>query len=104
MTTPPLGERQRAALRELKHWAAARARGEADAEAGFKDRNEAADSELQDARRRIAAALTDARAAADEALQDTSAAVSGRYDEEHGKCSRSYGGRPHQAKGQNGPA
>jgi hypothetical protein len=102
--TTPLAEQQRAALRELKQLAVARARGEADAEAGFKDRNEAAERELQDARKRIAAARTAAQAAADEALQDTSAAASGRYDEDHGKASRTYSARLLKVKEQYGAA
>src|SRR5438132_14127889 len=55
MTDSPLVERERRALAELARLASERAGAEADAEPGYGARKEAADTELREARERIAA-------------------------------------------------
>jgi hypothetical protein len=91
MTNTLLADRQRAALRELSQLAAARARGEADTETGFKNRNEAAEREFRESRSRIDAALAAAQTAANQALKDTTATVTKQFDEQHTACNRAYG-------------
>jgi hypothetical protein len=91
MSNPVLADRQRAALAELRRLAAGRAHLEAETEAGFKTRNEAAGREYHEACRRIEAAFASAQAAADQEFQDTTTRIAREYEDEYAACTRALG-------------
>jgi DNA segregation ATPase FtsK/SpoIIIE, S-DNA-T family len=91
MANPLLGDRQRAALADLRRIAAARARAEAETQATFKAAGEAIEREYQDACRKIESEFAAAQNAANKEFQETTARISRQFEEEYGACTRALG-------------
>jgi len=83
MTEPLLIQRQRAVLRDLARLATERATAEAEADAAFKARNEAAQKEYQETTGRSQERYAADCAAAEKELQTTREAATSRFQAEH---------------------
>jgi S-DNA-T family DNA segregation ATPase FtsK/SpoIIIE len=86
----PLCERLRQALREFKNIAAARARQELEAEAGFRERSQVLEREFHDHVKRIDQAFHEGMAAAEEEVKSARADILSRFEGDEARARQEF--------------
>src|SRR5262249_1703381 len=97
MASPPLSERQRAALRDLVQEAAARAQREQETDRVFRSATDAAQTEHAEARARLEEHFASEQAAAEQRFEEARTGIATQFETDHRAAAQEYSAAKHRA-------